>query len=91
MSKQAMSTKVEIYNQHQYDEWMASKPDFAAVTDFRAYDLPGLTALPDMPAVTVLRAENLPGLTALPDLPAVTVFWADAHISAMRRKTSKRK
>ncbi len=51
--------------------------DLPAVTDFRVYNCPGLTALPDLPAVTVFRVHNCPGLTALPDMPAVTDFWAD--------------
>ena len=58
MTKQSVPVKVEIYGRKQYDLWLASKPDFSAVTDFWAYNLPGITALPDMPAVTVFRADN---------------------------------
>ena len=57
LAKQAPQTKVEVYSQAQYDLWLASKPDFAAVTDFWAENLPGVTALPDLPAVTTFRAD----------------------------------
>ena len=87
MTKQVNPTKVEIYSQAKYDEWLASKPDFSKVTDFRAFNLPGLTALPDLPAVTDFWADSLPGLTALPDLPAVTDFRADENIRTLRRKS----
>ena len=64
MSKQqATKTKVECYTRAKYDLWLASNPDFSEITDFYAYNLPGVTALPDMPACTYFRADNLPGVT----------------------------
>jgi hypothetical protein len=52
------ATKVEFHSQARYDLWLASKPDFSRITDFRAYNLPLVTALPDMPAVTDFVADK---------------------------------
>lgn len=63
-----MSTKVEFYSQEEYDLWIASKPDFSKITYFRAYNMPGVTALPELPACADFLADNLPGVTELPEL-----------------------
>lgn len=51
-AKQVPQTRVEFYSQAKYDQWLASNPDFDQITYFRAFNLPGVTALPDLPAVT---------------------------------------
>jgi len=58
VAKQAPQTRVEFYTQAKYDAWLASNPDLGRITHFRAFNLPGLTALPDLPAVTYFRADN---------------------------------
>jgi len=78
-------TKVEFYDQANYDLWLASKPDFSCITDFWAENLPLVAALPDMPAVTDFWVDNLPLVTALPDMPAVTYFRADTAIRKLRK------
>ena len=83
-AKQVPQTRVEFYTQAEYDAWLASNPDLSQITDFRANNLPLVTALPDLPAVTDFWANNLPLVTALPDLPAVTYFWAGDAIRKLR-------
>ena len=69
-------TRVEFYNQCEYDLWLARNPDFSKITHFRAFDLSLVTALPDMPNVIEFVAINIPMLTAFPSMPNVIEFLA---------------
>ena len=58
MAKQVPQTRAEFYDQAKYDAWLASNPDTSQITNFWAFNCPGLTSLPDLPAVEVFGADN---------------------------------